>query len=231
MSRVLIVEDEPQIRRILDQLFQLEGYDVRSVATAAEGYSALRQAEPDLVLLDILLPDGNGVDLCRRIRQVSAVPIIFVTAVAGSEEAVAGLQAGGDDYVTKPFNLSELAARAQAVLRRRALDQEPQRAGRVELDGGRFVLDSASRSVSVDGREITLTPREFAILDYLVVNAGRVVPHEELVNHVWGSNVPSRIEDLRTYVRLIRRKIEPNPSEPRYLLSRIGEGYSVPRTA
>jgi two-component system, OmpR family, KDP operon response regulator KdpE len=226
--RVLIVEDESRVRRLVERTFLGDGYEVEGAATVADGFSQLQRAEPDLVLLDVQLPDGNGVDLCRRIRTISGVPIIMLTGLHNEANVVAGLQAGADDYVTKPFRPQELLARAEANLRRRRSDLAPAEHQRIELDGGAFVLDFAARSARVGEREAPLSPREFAILGYLAQNAGRVVPHDELIQHVWGEYDSGRLVDLRTYVKLIRRNIEPDPSKPRYLTARTGTGYLVP---
>lgn len=227
--RVLVVEDEPLIRQLVEQAFRQHGFAIDAVGSATEGLEAFRRAEPDLVLLDVMLPDVDGVTLCRQIRAESAVPIVMLTALASEADVVGGLQAGADDYVVKPFRPSELLARAEAHLRRRALERQPAAPSRVVLDEGRFVVDLAARSVRVGEREVLLTPREFSILSYLAQHAGRVVPHPELIGHVWGSNDPPRLVELRTYVKLIRRKIEPDPAHPRYLRARAGAGYTVPR--
>ena len=228
--RILVVDDEPQVRRLIEKTFQGTGFEVHGAETVAEGYSRLQQLEPDLVLLDIQLPDANGLEMCRRIRAISAVPIIMLTGMRNESDVVAGLAAGADDYVTKPFSPRELVARVEASLRRRAIDTAAPDRPRIALDDGQFVLDFSSRVVRVGEREAPLTGREFALLGYLVLNAGRVVPHDELIRHVWGEDDPSRIADLRTYVKLIRRKIEPDPARPRYLKARAGAGYIVPAT-
>ena len=227
--RVLVVEDEPLLRHLIGQTFLDEGFEVATAGGVAACLSEFRQAEPDLILLDIVLPDGNGLNLCGQIRAISQVPIIILTGLEAEVDIVRGLRAGADDYITKPFRPRELLARAEANIRRRSQDRQASPPARLALDDGRFVLDFDTRSVWVDEREALLTPREFAILSYLALNAGRVVPHDELVQHVWGSNKPPRLVELRTYVKLIRRKIEPAPPKPRYLQSRAGTGYLVPK--
>jgi two-component system KDP operon response regulator KdpE len=226
--RILVVDDEPGVRRLIERTFLGHGYRVYEAETAAEAFSQLQDANPQLVLLDIQLPDISGLELCRQIRAVSAVPIIMITGLRNENDVIAGLQAGADDYVTKPFSPRELVARVEASLRRRALDTTLPERPKVVLDDGQFVLDYDTRSVRVGDREERLTPREFAILGYLGMHAGRVVPHGELIHHVWGESDSGRLVDLRTYVKLIRRKIEPEPSKPRYLQSRARAGYILP---
>ena len=162
------------------------------------------------------------------IRSMSSVPVIMLTGLRNEDDIIAGLQAGADDYVTKPFSPRELLARVEASLRRRAIDAATSEPSRVVLDDGRFALDFAARTIRVDEHEAPLTPREFALLSHLALNSGRVVPHDELIRHVWGDDDPTRIADLRTYVKLIRRKVEPDPARPRYLQSRAGAGYFIP---
>jgi DNA-binding response OmpR family regulator len=229
-NRVLIIDDEPRIRQLVEQTFQRGGYAVDSAPSAAEGFAQLQRSQPDLVLLDVMMPDVNGLELCRRIRTISAVPIIMLTGLRNETDIVAGLQAGADDYVTKPFSPLELLARAEAALRRRTLDIASTEPSQVVLDQGRFVLNFDTHSVKVDGREQPLTPREFALLGYLALHAGRVIPHDELIRHVWGAHDSGRLADLRTYVKLLRRKIEPEPANPRYLQSRLGAGYMLPKS-
>jgi two-component system KDP operon response regulator KdpE len=229
-GKIVVVDDEPRIQRLVEEIFEPAGYAVHAASTAAEGLELVGTLDPDLVLLDVMMPDGNGLDLCQRIRATSVVPIILLTGLRNESDIVAGLEAGADDYVTKPFSPRELLARAEANLRRRSLDASPTPPSQIGLDGGRFLLDFGLRTVRAGEKEAVLTPREFAILGYLALNAGRVVPHDELIRHVWGASDPSRVADLRTYVKLIRRKIEDEPSQPRYLQSRAGAGYLLPRT-
>jgi DNA-binding response OmpR family regulator len=218
------------VRQLVEQTFERSGFEVDSAGSASDGFAKLQRGQPDLVLLDVMMPDGNGIELCRKIRTISAVPIIMLTGLRNETDVVAGLQAGADDYVTKPFSPRELLARAEAALRRRALDTAPAEPAQVVLDQGHFVLDFNTHSVTVNDREKPLTPREFALLGYLALHAGRVIPHDELIRHVWGSQDADRLADLRTYVKLIRRKIEPDPGNPRYLQSRLGAGYLLPKS-
>ena len=228
-SQVLVVDDDPRVRRLIAKTFLESGYYVRVAGSAEEAWQEFEQGEPDLVLLDVMMPGGNGLDLCQRVRQRSSVPIIMLTGLRNETDIIAGLQAGADDYVTKPFSPRELVARVEANLRRRALDHAPSGPGKIVLHEGRFEVDFNTRSARIGEREQPLTRREFAILGYLAQHAGRVVPHDELIQHVWGTSDPGRLADLRTYVKLIRRKIEPVPSHPRYLQARAGTGYLIPK--
>jgi DNA-binding response OmpR family regulator len=228
--RVLVVDDEPALLQMVAEAFQQEGYQVDAATSADRAFELFKAEEPDLVLLDVMMPGESGLDFCRRLRADSTVPIILLTGLRNEADIVTGLRAGADDYVTKPFSPRELLARVEATLRRRALDSGARQNEPISLDQGRFVLDLARRAVSVDQKEVPLTRREFAILAYLAGRAGQVVDHGELIEHVWGSNAARRIVDLRTYVKLLRRKIEPDPTRPRYLVARVGAGYVVPNS-
>ncbi len=228
MSRetVLVVDDEPRYVRLLRA--NLESVDFR-VVSANDGATAVQKAEaedPDLIVLDLMLPDMDGYEVCRRIREFSTVPIIMVTARREQIDKVRGLDLGADDYITKPFDAAELLARVRAQLRRSNLGQPKQLATPFAL--GALSIDFAQQKVSVDGREVALSPTEYRLLYQLATNAGRVLIQEELLKLVWGPEYQDEPEVLRVYVRRLRQKIEQDPSVPRYVLTRPGVGYTMP---
>jgi DNA-binding response OmpR family regulator len=196
------------------------------VLTAANGEEAIATVEnelPDLVILDLMLPRIDGYAVCRRIREFSSVPIIMLTARSSQVDLVHGFEVGADDYLTKPFDVTELLMRVQAVLRRSKWPEEIVtrqgfRAGPIEIDFGRH-------RVTVDGEPVKLTPTEYRLLSYLAANANRVIIHRELLRAVWGPEYGDETEYLRVYMRYLRQKLEPDPSKPRYLLTQPGAGY------
>ena len=221
--RILVVDDEPQIARVLRTGLKTHGYDVR---VAADGLSALETFNdwcPDLVVTDLSMPNLDGLELCRRLRQVSQLPII-VLSVRGEEKIkVESLDAGADDYVTKPFGMEELLARVRAQLRRTAA--LPRGEASTVLEVGDFRIDLEARSVFVRGAEVHLTPKEYDLLVHFVRHAGKVLTHHNLLGAVWGGNYTEQAEYLRVFVGQLRKKIEPNPSTPRYILTEPWVGY------
>ena len=221
--RILVVDDEPQLTRVLRTGLTSHGYDVR---VAADGNAALQTFgdwPPDLVLTDLSMPETDGLELCRRLRRVSQVPIVVLSVRGEERTKVEALDAGADDYVTKPFGMDELLARIRAALRRAPEAREGAEAG--VLEAGDFRADLLARSVRVGGREIHLTPKEHDLLVYLLRNAGRVVTHRTLLAAVWGGDNVEQTEYLRVFVGQLRKKIEPNPAEPRYILTEPWIGY------
>jgi DNA-binding response OmpR family regulator len=221
---ILLVDDDPQLRAMLGYALRLEGFRVDQAASGEEALARLEDREPDIILLDVLMPGLGGLEACRRIRERSSVPIIMLTALGCEKDIVAGLQAGADDFCTKPIGLAPLAARIRAHLRRRELDATSGRA-RTSVAGGDLAVDSAARQAIVAGRAVDLSQREFGLLERLTRSPGRVVSHQELVEHVWGSRSPKHLGHLRTYIRRLRQKIEPDPDAPRYIHSRPRLGY------
>jgi two-component system KDP operon response regulator KdpE len=220
---VLVVDDEARYVQLITLNLRASGF---RVITASSGELAVRRAEnesPVLVILDVMLPDFDGYEVCRRIREFSEVPIIMLTAKAEVAHKVTGLVAGADDYVTKPFSVAELLARVQAVLRRGTGrgDRSPRR-----FDGDGLTIDFEARRVLRDGVDVTLSPLEFRLLDRLVGAAGRVVLASELLANVWGPGYETADEALRTAIARLRRKIEPDPDHPRFLVTVRGVGYS-----
>ena len=228
VGRVLIIDDEPEIRRIVQTRLVGEGFAVESAATAAAGVDLVARWRPDVVLLDLTLPDRDGIAVCRDLREWTAVPIIVLSARPGEQDKVAALEAGADDYLTKPFFPRELVARIRVALRHAA--QTAQTAAGAQADvfqTGGMTLDYARRRVVVDGDEKRLTPTEYEVLKYLALNAGRVITHRTLLRAVWGPQYEGEPHYLHVFIAQLRRKIEPDPSRPRYLLTTPGVGYRL----
>ena len=220
--RVLVVDDEPETVKYVSANLRARGYEV---LTAEDGRTALKMFEtsmPDLVILDIMMPGPDGFEVCQAIRRQSDVPIIMLSARGQEKDIVRALDLGADDYLTKPFGVEEMLARVRAVLRRTA--QIPS-APRPPLKVGDLEIDFAARRVTVQGREVQLTPTEYDLLAYLAVNAGRVLTHRTLLQAVWGPEYGDETEYLWAYIRRLRRKIEPDPRNPRYIRTQPGVGY------
>lgn len=224
-DKILVVEDAPRVMRLVSEVLRAVGYQV---VTAGTGDTALRMValeQPDLILLDILLPQGmDGYEVCRRLREFSDVPVIMLTAKARDQDLLAGFDAGADDYLTKPFNAKELVARVKAVLRRSQNQGQPAPA---KASCGDLEINFARHTVSVGGTSVSLTRTEYALLRELAMNANRVVPHEDLLTAVWGEEYRSDIDYLRAYIRYLRKKLEPDPSTPQYVLTTSGVGYML----
>lgn len=225
-TTILTADDDPQLLRLVARNLQLEGYDV---ITASDGKQALEQIEthaPDLVLLDVMMPKMDGFTVCHRVREFSAVPIIIITARGQDQDKVRGLDLGADDYLTKPFSVDELLARVRAVLRRAQFNaNEQSHALRTTTTIGDLSIDFAQHLVTMNGKEIVLTPTEYRILSYLAQNAGRVVTQDLLLEHVWGSEYVGEGHMLQVNINRLRRKIEPDSSHPRYIMTKVGIGY------
>jgi two-component system KDP operon response regulator KdpE len=218
---ILVIDDEPQIRRVVKHAFQGEGGKVLEAATGTAGVDRAAAERPDLIILDLGLPDISGAEVCREIRAWSGVPILVLSARHSDEEKVALLDAGADDYVTKPFSTAELQARARALLRRMP---GANGAGRIAI--GDLVLDAAARSLTRGGEPIHLTRTEWELLRVLMASAGRVLTHQHLFRAVWSGRAFGDAQQyLRVYVAHLRRKIEPDVVRPRYILTEPGVGY------
>ena len=220
-QRVLVIDDEPQFLRALSTNLRGAGYKVDTAATAAEALSAAPLRPPDAVILDLLLPDGSGRNVCRELRSWSKAPIILVSAVGDDDEKIAALDAGADDYVTKPFAIGELLARLRAVLRRAGSPEQP------VIDVGPIRIDLEKSSVTVTGELVHLTPHEFKILRLLALNQGKLLTHRAILREVWGPAYGDESNYLHVYVSQLRRKLEPDPARPRYLLTEPGAGYRL----
>lgn len=220
----LIIDDDVRMLRMMQRTLELEGYRVR---TASDGEAALAicdEENPDLVLLDIIMPGMDGYAVCQNIREFSQIPIIMVTAKDNNEEKVAGLDTGADDYITKPFSANELAARVRAVLRRTKLwDERPEPAFR----SGDLVIDFAQRRVTLDGQEVNLTATEYRILSYLARNVDRIVTPDQILERVWDRDYTGETHLLQVNVARLRQKLRDNPKNPRYILTRSGIGYMM----
>jgi two-component system, OmpR family, KDP operon response regulator KdpE len=222
--RVLVVEDEREIRAMLQTSLSVEGFVVQTAVTLSEALAMLQHALPDVVVLDLGLPDGDGLELVQVVRKQHTLPIIVVSARHQEEQKIRLLDAGADDYLTKPFGISELLARIRVALRHRGTSLEPAVTLHT-LDG--LCVNLTTREVTVDGQIIHLTPTEFKLLARLVRSAGRVVTHRQLLVDVWGAEYTEHTHYLRLYMGQLRAKIERDPAEPRHLLTETGVGYRL----
>ncbi len=221
-KKILVVDDEPQITRVLRHSLTAHGYDLR---TAADGCSALdtfHDWHPDLMITDLQMPEMNGIEFCREIRKVSTLPIIVLSVRGEERTKVEALDAGADDYVTKPFGTDELLARVRAALRRAP---DPQDKAETNLSDGDFQIDIAARQVRVRETTIHLTPKEFDLLVFLFRNRNKVVTHRAILTAIWGGNFTEQTEYLRVFVGQLRKKVEQDPSHPRHILTEPWVGY------
>jgi DNA-binding response OmpR family regulator len=220
---ILVVDDEPRMTRFIRMNLELEGYRVIEAHAGLEALDRVRTDLPDLVILDVMMPELDGFETLQMLREVSNIPVIMLTVRADEEDKVRGLGLGADDYVTKPFGARELASRVKAVLRRTQGLVTPEEA--VLRVDDRLSIDFNNREVIVEGQRIKLRPTEFRLLYHLIENAGWVVPHETLLAKVWGYEYREETQYLRLYVTYLRQKIEPDSSHPRYILTERGVGY------
>jgi two-component system KDP operon response regulator KdpE len=226
-QRILIVDDEPQISRVLRRSMSTHGYDVR---VASDGLAALQTFgdwPPDLVVTDLSMPSTDGLQLCRNLRAISQLPIIVLSVRGEESTKVQALDAGADDYITKPFGMDELLARIRAALRREQAAKPDDAVSHI-LEIGDFRLNLENRSVDVKGTEVHLTPKEYDLMVYLISHPGRVLTHRTLLTAIWGGNYAEQGEYLRVFIGQLRKKIEPNPSTPRYILTEPWIGYRLP---
>jgi two-component system, OmpR family, KDP operon response regulator KdpE len=220
-KRILVVDDEQEITLVLRSGLTKHGFDVR---VAGEGQAALELFQawtPELVITDLSMPNMNGLKLCRRLREISDVPIIILSVKGDEATKVEALDAGADDYLTKPFGMGELLARVRATLRR---SPQASNEGTV-VEEGDFHVDFETRAVEVAGKEIRLSPKEFDLLVFLIRNSGKVLTHRTLLANIWGGNYTDQTEYLRVFIRHLRKKIEPDPAKPRYILTDPWVGY------
>ncbi len=221
-KRILVVDDEPQIRRVLRRSLAAHRYDVRVAADGESALDTLRDFHPDLIITDLSMPEMSGIELCQKIRKTSKIPIIVLSVKGEEKTKVAALDAGADDYITKPFGMDELLARVRAAFRRFSSNEENKSS---VLTAGDFEIDIDAHKVSVARREVSLTPKEFDLLFYLVQNRGRVITHHNLLGAIWGGNFTKQTEYLRVFVGQLRKKIEPQPNQPKYILTVPWVGY------
>jgi two-component system, OmpR family, KDP operon response regulator KdpE len=221
-AKILVVDDDPQIRRVLRTSLTSQGYILTDARSGEEALLKIREDRFDLILLDVNMPGMGGLEACRQIRAVSEAAIIMLTVRNAEQDKVAGLDAGADDYVTKPFGMTELLARIRANLRRVPLTPTGG-AAVVEFDG--ITINFPAHRVTVRGADVRLTPKEFDLLQYLVSNPNMAIPHGRLLQAVWGPDYGDQVEYLHVFVNQIRKKIEPDPSKPRFLITEPRLGY------
>jgi two-component system, OmpR family, KDP operon response regulator KdpE len=220
-KRILVIDDEFQITRVLKRSLGAHRYDVRTASDGESGMDLFRDFHPDLVITDLSMPEMSGIEVCRAIRKASDIPIIVLSVRGDESVKVQALDAGADDYITKPFGMNELLARVRASLRRGPAEPEPQDV----VEVGDFRLDNTKRIVAVNGKEVHLTPKEFELLGYLIEHHDRVITHRTLLAKIWGSDYTEQTEYLRVFIGTLRKKIEPTPSKPRYILTEPWVGY------
>ena len=217
---ILVVDDEPQIRRVLRSTLSFRGYTISEAASGEEALELIHKLKPDLILLDVNLPGMSGVEACREIRRFTDAPIIILTVRSAERDKVIALDAGADDYVTKPFGIEELLARVRASLRR-----HPSAEALVPFHSKDFSVDFEQRRVTVGSEEVHLAPKEFEVLKHLIANQGKPVTHRRLLQTVWGPEYGEETENLRVVINQLRKKIEKDPSQPRYILTEPWVGY------
>ena len=228
-KRILVVEDETAIRQTLRYNLVREGYDVIEASTGTGALDAARRERPDLILLDLMLPEMNGLEVCRVLRHETNTPILMLTAKGAELDKVVGLQVGADDYMTKPFSLNELMARITALLRRADMTPRDHDDSREVEEFGGFRIDRAARTVLVDGEELRLAPKEFDLLSMLVLNAGRVLTRQAIIQRVWGSKFYGDAKTVDVHVRWLREKFENSDRLPFRITTVFGVGYRLDR--
>jgi two-component system KDP operon response regulator KdpE len=226
-NTVLVIDHEQQIRRFITAGLELYGYSVCEASSGATGLSAATVIRPDLIVLDPALSDMGGAEVLKTIRSWSNVPVIILSVQGEEEHKVRFLRGGADDYMTKPFGIAELAARCDAALRRyhKGVDKDP------VVQTGPLTIDLVSRAVTLDGRHVTLARQEYRLLHLLASHLGLVIPHNQIIEDIWGDDSPNNVRYLRTLVRKLRQKLEADPSEPKLLISESGVGYRLERNA
>ncbi len=223
-GRILVVDDEPQIRRVMRATLVTEGYEVADARSGNDALERIHSEKYDLILLDINMPGITGIETCRQIRLISDVCIIMMTVRDQESDKVAALDVGADDYVTKPFSMPEMLARIRAALRRTATSP-PSGTGNIRI--GEVEIDFRARCLTSHGKQIRLSSKEFDLLSYLASHPNRVIPHEELLHAVWGPEYGEEREYLRVFINRLRKKIEPSPQDPQYLIKEPWIGYSL----
>ena len=225
-ARVLVIDDEPEIWRAVRAGLTSAGFTAEWAPTGAEGIELVARWHPDVIILDLALPDQDGIEVCRQLRGWSQVPIIVLSVRGGDADKVEAMELGADDYLTKPFSMAELIVRVRVALRHMARAAGSSEREAIFQTGG-LVINFERRQVTIDGREIHVTPIEYDLLKYLAINAGRVLTHRAILQAVWGPAYEDEVRYLRVFFNQLRRKIEPDPSRPRYLLTELGIGYRL----
>ncbi|HEY3232372.1 MAG TPA: response regulator transcription factor [Roseiflexaceae bacterium] len=220
--KILIVDDEPGLRELVRINLEHEGFGVIQAENGVEGLNMVREAHPDLVIMDVMMPEMDGWEACQKLREFSQVPVLMLTAKVQSQDIVTGLNSGADDYLLKPFNMDELMARVRALLRRVPSPNRPVAAG-----NGEITIDKQKREVLVRGEPVDLTPTEYDLLLMLAENAGKVLEHETLLRGVWGQEYTKDNDYLKVYIWHLRRKLEQDPRDPKLLLTEWGIGYRL----
>ena len=227
-TTILAADDDPQLLRLITRNLQLEGYDVLAASDGQQALELIENNAPDLVLLDVMMPRMDGFTVCYRVREFSSVPIIIITARGQDQDKVRGLDLGADDYLTKPFSVDELLARVRAVIRRSQFSAREYAQGlRATTATGSLLIDYSQHIVTLNGHEIALTPTEYRIISYLAQNVGRVVTQDLLLEHVWGPEYLGESHMLQVNINRLRRKLEVDATQPHYILTKVGVGYSL----
>lgn len=223
-AKILVVDDAPEMTTFLKHVLSREGYEVAVASNAREGLRQVHHFRPDLVLLDVMMPEVDGWHMLERLREFSDVSVIMLTAISQLDSKVRGLDTGADDYVTKPFELQELKARIRAALRRAEMVPASD-SHLLRFDSSRLVIDPALHKVTVRGEEIDLTPTEYKLLLFLAYNAGQVLTYDQILDNVWGPGYEDSPTNVKVYIRRLRQKIEDDPQNPKYILTQWGTGY------
>ena len=222
-KRILIAEDEEVLRDFVSRNLRARGFEVLEASNGLEAVAQWERESPHLLILDIMMPRMDGLEVCRRVREQSSVPVIVLTALDAERDKVMALDLGADDYLTKPFGVEELLARVRAVLRRTQSDATPSSSTVKQFDD--LQIDLLGHVVRLKGAEVRLSPTEFSLLQHLVMNEGKVLTHRTLLQNIWGPEYGGEAEYLRVYINRLRNKLEPDPANPRYLLTEPGVGY------
>jgi two-component system KDP operon response regulator KdpE len=222
-ENILVVDDDKFLQNLMQRLLRAEGYVVHMASTGEEGLSLFHQVAPDLVILDVMMPDMDGWEVCRRLRQVSPVPIIFLTALNSEQNLVDGLVKGGDDYLAKPFSAPELKARVAALLRRARMPLNQTQV--LRFGDGELIINRGEQMVFANGEEVQLSPIEYNMLVFLAAHAGQILPAGVLYDAIWGTAADARLDSVKWYVWSLRQKLEADPKHPRFILTERGKGY------
>jgi len=222
-ERILLIEDDEALSRMMRIQLEHAGYQVTACLSGESGLQAARETKPDLILLDILLPDIDGWDVCKQLKEITDAPIIFSTALGSERDVIRGLELGADDYMIKPFSYKELLARIKSALHRAHRDNLSE----MDYQSEHLSVDLETRTVKVDGENVSLTPLEYKLLAALVEEAGNIVPHDTLLRRVWGSQYEEQRQYLKLYIWYLRQKIEKDPSNPELILTQRGVGYQL----
>ncbi len=225
-TTIVVADDDPQLLRLVTRNLEMEGYEVMPASDGQQALDLIEAHVPDLTLLDLMMPKLDGFAVCQRVREFSAMPIIILTARGADQDKIRGLDLGADDYLTKPFSIEELLARVRAVLRRSQQNTHSETGfGAASATIGDLMIDYVQRRVTMAGREVELTPVEYRLLAFLAQNTGRVITQDLLLAHVWGDEYEGESHLLQVNINRLRRKLEPDPTHPHYLLTKTGVGY------